>query len=206
MGRTSDTRVRLLETAMELMYARGYTAVGVQEICARAHVNKGSFYYFFPSKRALALAVIDIYGQRMRTLWEEALAADCAPLERLQQMFERTHDRHRALMATNGQVYGCPIGNLALELSCQDESIRQRLGEMFTGWTDAIERVLHEAVTTGDLPAIDTAITAQTVVAYFEGVMMLAKTQNDPSVLTRLAQGVMHLIEAAARAHPHDDR
>lgn len=206
MGRTSNAKARLLKTAMELMYTRGYTAVGVQEICDRAQVNKGSFYYFFPSKRALALAVIDAYGEHIRDLWDESLTAKGAPLERLRQMFERTSNTHCELMEASGQMHGCPIGNLALELSAQDESIRQRLRETFTAWTDAVERVLHEAVASGALPAIDTAATAQAVVAYFEGVMMLAKTQNDPEVVTRLAQSVMRLVEAAALAHLHDGR
>ena len=85
MGRTSDAKARLLESAMELMYARGYTAVGVQEICEHAGVNKGSFYYFFPSKRTLALEVIDAYGQHVRDMWQDAMAADGPLLERLQR-------------------------------------------------------------------------------------------------------------------------
>jgi TetR/AcrR family transcriptional repressor of nem operon len=191
----------LIETAMELIYTRGYTAVGVQEICMRAQVNKGSFYYFFPSKRALALAVIEAYGQRTQALWEEVLTTTQGSLvERLQRVFERTYDTHQALMQISGQLYGCPIGNLALELSCQDDDLRQQLHETFTAWTEAIERVLRQAVTAGDLPTIDTTIAAQTVVAYFEGTMMLAKTQNDPRVLMRLAQGVMHLIGATTRS------
>ena len=197
MRQSRDTRSRLIETAMELIYTRGYTAVGVQEICMRAQVNKGSFYYFFPSKRALALAVIEAYGERTQALWEEVLTATQGSLaERLQRIFERTYDSHRALMQISGQLYGCPIGNLALELSCQDDDLRQQLHDTFTAWTQAIERVLHQAVTVGDLPMIDTTTAAQTVVAYFEGAMMLAKTQNDPSVLRRLAQGVIHLIQA----------
>ena len=203
MGRTSDAKTRLLETAMELMYARGYTAVGVQEICAHAGVNKGSFYYFFPSKRALALEVIEAYGQRVRDLWQDILAADGPLLERMRRVFEHAYSTHRTLMKANGQMHGCPIGNLALELSCQDEDIRQRLRDTFASWADTVEGVLHKAVATGELPMIDTATTAQTIVAYFEGVLMLSKTQNDPDVVQRLAHGAGHLIEAAMRVQGH---
>ena len=199
MGRTSDAKARLLESAMELMYARGYTAVGVQEICEHAGVNKGSFYYFFPSKRTLALEVIDAYGQRVRDMWQDAMAADGPLLERLQRVFEHAYNTHRTLVEANGQMHGCPIGNLALELSCQDEDIRQRLHNTFTSWAEAVEGVLHHAVAAGELPALDTSITAQTIVAYFEGVLMLAKTQNDPDVVQRLAHGAMRLVEAAIR-------
>lgn len=200
MGRTSDAKARLLETAMELMYARGYTAVGVQEICEHAGVNKGSFYHFFPSKRILVLEVIDAYGQRARDMWQAAMATDGPLLERMRRVFEQAYDTHRTLLEANGQMHGCPIGNLALELSGQDEDIRQRLRQTFTSWTEDVESVLHKAVATGELSAIDTATTAQTIVAYFEGVLMLAKTQNDPGVVQRLAHGAVHLVEAAMHA------
>jgi TetR/AcrR family transcriptional repressor of nem operon len=197
MGRTSNARSRLLETAMQLMYARGYSAVGVQEICAQAGVNKGSFYHFFPSKQALTLAVIEAHGQRLRHLWEDVMQVEGPWHERLQRLFEHAYEAHGTLSAVHGQMYGCPIGNLALELSCQDEAIRQRLGETFLDWASAIERGLRRAIAAEELPAIDPTLTAQAVVAYFEGVLMLAKTHNDPHVVKRLAQGAAHLLEAA---------
>lgn len=195
MGRQSDARRRLLSTAMELMCARGYTAVGVQEICVHAGVNKGSFYHFFPSKQALVLAVIDAYGEHIQTLWAEALRAPGAFDVRLRQVFEATYDAHRTLFSTHGQLHGCPLGNLALELSCQDETIRQRLQDVFILWVQTIEQGLQEAVSLGDLPPTDTKTVAQIIVAYFEGVILLAKTQNDPDIVKRLASGVLQLIE-----------
>ena len=59
MGRTSDAKEKILTAAHSLMEMRGYSALGVAEICRTAGVPKGSFYYFFVSKEALALAVID---------------------------------------------------------------------------------------------------------------------------------------------------
>ena len=59
MGRTSDAREKILSAAQSLIELRGYSALGVAEICKAADVPKGSFYYFFESKEALALAVID---------------------------------------------------------------------------------------------------------------------------------------------------
>jgi len=50
------------------------------------------------------------------------------------------------------------------------------------------------------LLALDPFTTAQTVVAYFEGVMLLAKTQNTPEVITQLAHGAVALVDAAAGA------
>lgn len=200
MGRTSTAKSRLIATAMELMYARGYTAVGVHEICTQAGVHKGSFYHFFPSKQALVLAVIDTYGHHIQDLWDEVMRADCPLRERMQRVFAHTYSAHCQLLKGTGQLYGCPLGNLALELCSQDPVVRQKVSAIFTAWACVIERGLREAMASGALPALDPVTTAQTVVAYFEGVMMFAKTQNTPEVITRLAHGAVALVEAAAGA------
>jgi TetR/AcrR family transcriptional repressor of nem operon len=185
---------------MELMYARGYTAVGVQELCTHAGVNKGSFYHFFPSKQALAIAVIEVHTHDLQQLWHKALSATCAPLERLQRAFEATHEAHCHLVNRRGEMMGCPLGNFAIALSSQDDVIRQKLAETFDCWTAVIERLLRDAVTRGDLPALDVDNNAQNLIAYFEGVLLLAITQNDPGFVKKLAHGAVYLVEAAARA------
>jgi TetR/AcrR family transcriptional repressor of nem operon len=200
MARTSTAKARLITTAMQLIHTRGYTAVGVHEICTQAGVHKGSFYHFFPSKQALVLAVIDLYGQHIRDLWEQAMRADCPLHERLQHVFAHVYQAHCACLQDTGQLYGCPLGNLALELGSQEPVVRQKVHDVFTVWAQVIERSLREAMASGALPALDPVITAQAVVAYFEGVIMLAKTQNSPEVISRLAHGAVALIEAASGA------
>ena len=56
MGRTSDADERLMTAARDLMWEESYGSVTIDDICARAGVKKGSFYYFFDSKAALAVA------------------------------------------------------------------------------------------------------------------------------------------------------
>ena len=60
-----------------------------------------------------------------------------------------------------------------------------------------IERSVWEAVASGALPALDPVTTAQTVVAYCEGVRLLAKTPHTPQVITELTHGAVTLVEAA---------
>ena len=76
MGRTSDARERLVAAATELFSERAYGAVGIAEIASRAGVQKGSFYYFFSSKEALALAVIDQHWAWQRGQWEQVLKSE----------------------------------------------------------------------------------------------------------------------------------
>ena len=59
MGRTSDADERLKDAALALIWEESYGAVTIDDICKRAEVKKGSFYYFFESKAELAVAALE---------------------------------------------------------------------------------------------------------------------------------------------------
>ena len=88
MGRQSDARNRLLVAAADLFRDRGFTAIGVAEICLVADVNKGSFYHFFASKRVLLLEVIESSWDEtgMLATWETT--PPVPPVEQLRQFLQ----------------------------------------------------------------------------------------------------------------------
>ncbi len=199
MGRTSDARERLIQSTIELIHARSYTAVGVSELCEHAGVKKGSFYHFFPSKRDLTLAALDELASRYsRDLYKPAFAEDLPPLDRIQRLFELVYEYHASLTEKAGRMEGCHFGNLALELSTQDEEIREKVKGIFEVGVNLFEQTLQEAVARGDLPEIDTTIAAHALLAYLEGVILLAKTWNDPGMVRRLARGAVQLVMVGA--------
>src|SRR5512145_654480 len=122
MGRSSDARERLIESAAVLWHTRSYADVGVSEICEHAGVQKGSFYHFFASKRDLALAVIDDNWERNGVgMMAPILTGPLPPLQRFAQLFERGMEEQLLLKEATGATVGCSFGNLAVELSTVDE-------------------------------------------------------------------------------------
>lgn len=195
MGQISDAKDKLLNSALDLIYARSYADVGVQELCEHAGVKKGSFYHFFPSKRDLTLAALDRQWETIRqTVLEQAFSKDRPPLKRLERCFDLLYEMQCGVKAQTGQVRGCPFGNLALELSTQDGMIRKKVERIFQEFADYFDRALRDAVAAGDIPDQDTATTAQTLVAFMEGVTLLAKTKNDLNLIKRLRQGVLQRL------------
>ena len=190
----ADTRTRILATARELFHNRSYASVGIKEICDTAHVQKGSFYYFFPSKRDLALAVIDDVAEDWaQGFVAEAFDINLPPLERLDYMVDAAYYWQNAARDIEGRVRGCLFGNLALEVSTREEVLRAKLMAVFNKTKERFRDTLEEAVATGAMAPLDTDNTAAAMLAYLEGVIMLAKTQNDPEVIRRLGPAIKSL-------------
>jgi TetR/AcrR family transcriptional repressor of nem operon len=196
MGRTSDAREKIISAAESLIELRGYSALGTAEICEAAGVPKGSFYHFFGSKEALALAVIAEHWATQEREWNRILRSDATPLERLRQLFEETEADQRFGQQSCGTVSGCLFGNLTLELSNTTEAIRDRLKEIFEAQIDMIDSVIREAVERGEVAVVDTREGARSVVAQLEGLVMFAKLHNDPSRLGPLWENCLTLLGA----------
>ncbi len=187
MQKENDTRHRIVASASDLIYSRSYDSVGVAEICDQAGVKKGSFYHFFASKQELSLAVID--GLRIAVedhILIPAFARDLPPLHRLDRFIDTLYAFQRDSATNSGHLPGCPFGNLALEKATSDEVIRHKLEGVFAGIQARFEHVLIEAEAAGDIVALDIPKTAQAMLAYVEGILLLAKSANDPEVIRRL--------------------
>lgn len=198
MGRTSDAREKILATALSLIEVRGYSALGVAEICAAAGVPKGSFYYFFESKEALALAVIDEHWAQQRQDWTRILGGQAEPLERLRQLFEATQASLLAGQQSCGTVSGCMFGNLTLEMSNQTEAIRERLQQIFNAQVDMVAAVVSEALDRGQVTVSDPREAARSVVAQLEGQVLFAKLYNNTQRLEALWVNCRALLGASS--------
>jgi TetR/AcrR family transcriptional regulator, transcriptional repressor for nem operon len=197
MGRPSDARKRLIEAAKSVIFAHSYEGVSVDELCAAAGVSKSSFYHFFSSKQDLVLAAIESQWQWFeQTVLTPTFSDHLPPQERILRFFDLTLERQQAQKQTDGHMRGCPAGNMTLEMSTQDELIRTRVERFFQEWLRYFERMLCEAKEQGIVPVtLDTITTAQALLAYFEGVMLLAKGHNDPSLIHTLRTGVLSLMQ-----------
>lgn len=184
---TTDTRLRIIDAARTLMFASSYTEVGVAAICDQAGVRKGSFYHFFPSKKDLTLAVLEAHFADAKTqLLDQAFAADIPPLDRLTRLAEMAYRFQAQLQQDTGHVLGCPFGNLATELSTQEETIRAAIVAIMARFEAELRDTLAAAQALGQMEGADVGATAKAMLAYFEGVMLMAKASNDAEVVRRL--------------------
>ncbi|MFE7553687.1 TetR/AcrR family transcriptional regulator [Streptomyces gardneri] len=208
MGRTSDARERILTAAKTLMLSRGYSALGVAEICKAAGVPKGSFYYFFASKEELALAVIDEHWTGQRAEWTRALDGegheggdgDAPALQGLRRLYEFTAAELRAGQRSCGAVTGCLLGNLALEMSTGTAAVRERLREIFDEQVALVEETVAEAIGRGEVTVADAHEAARALVAQLEGQVLFAKLYDDVGRVDVLWPNSLALLGARTSA------
>lgn len=195
MGRTSNAKGRLVDAMASLVHRRGYLAVGVDDVCKAAGVKKGSFYYFFASKRELMLAALSHHWQMgCEHVFGVAFGPDQPPLKRIERLLEMMATFEATNKAREGSVLGCPFGNLAAEVGGSEPALTKRVDEALCGFSAYIRDALNEAKKKGDLDRnVDVNTAADAVVAYFEGVALLAKTRNDPSLIRRLGPRAVQL-------------
>jgi TetR/AcrR family transcriptional regulator, transcriptional repressor for nem operon len=194
MNTEPDTRSRILAVAREMFHGRSYADVGIQEICEGARVQKGSFYHFFPSKQELAMAVIDdMADDWAHGFVAEAFDQNLPPVERLDYMIDAAYYWQKAAKDIEGRMPGCLFGNLALEMSTRDDVMRAKLNAVFEKAKDKFRVTLDEAVAAGTMAPMNTECTATAMLAYLEGIILLAKSRNDPDVILRLGPAIKTL-------------
>lgn len=139
---TKSARERLIDAARELFHTQGYEATGVAQILAKAGVRSGSLYHFFKSKEELLQAVLDWYRDH---LWPVVMwpifTRVTDPIERIFTVLQM----YREALVGTGFTFGCPIGNLALELAECQPATRERIAKCFDGWRQAICQCLELA-------------------------------------------------------------
>ncbi len=183
MGRRSNARDRLLDGAESLFRERGFESVGVAEICKAAHVNKGSFYHFFPSKRALLLEVLDRSWDDTGLLrrWETDVPGQVDAALRL--LLEELFAYHYAERESHGHVRGCLLSNIAVELGSGDAEISPKVNELHDRKVAIFERLLTGTNGRAHAPSPNPRQAAESLVAYLHGLLALARMRNDLSML-----------------------
>lgn len=175
------TRTRLLDVAFAEIYTHGYQGLRVDALLERAGLTKGAFYHHFPSKHALGLAVIDeVLAGMADLIWGEHLAQHADPIEGI----EASVAFALGMLGERCTTLGCPINNLAQEMSGLEEAFRERLDGVFRGIIANIAKALNRGQERGLVrPDVDTRAAATFILASVEGSIGLAKSARSSAVL-----------------------
>jgi TetR/AcrR family transcriptional repressor of nem operon len=194
MGRVSDAKPRLLQAAMDLVWARSYGAVTVDDICEAAGVKKGSFYYFFKSKDELVAAGLYAKWEEVRPAFDRIFSPTRPPLERLEQAFDYVYQRQKELREKHGCVLGCPFSSVGTEIIAADKTLRDAVQCVTKQKVRYFESAFRDLQAEGQLEGQDPSVLARQVYLYYEGVLAQARIVDDVEMLRGVFAGAMKLI------------
>lgn len=173
------TRERLLQAAFREVYRSGFQGAGLDTILAATGVTKGALYYHFGSKEALGYAIVEeIVAALPRDKWLRPLQEGKDPIDALIDIVQATSVRPKDVQG------GCPLANLAQEMSLLDEQFRRRLEKIFNDWEQGIATALRRGQSQGTVRRdLVPEETASFLIAMYEGYIVLAKNAQDAKVL-----------------------
>lgn len=202
MGRVSDAKERLMAAVSELFWTGSYDGTTIDQICQKAGVRKGSFYYFFDCKASLAEAALEQEWAAYRPKLDAIYSATLPPLERIRQHCEFSIREQLDLQKQHGCVLGCPICTLGTEVSTQEKGLQKKIQEIMGCGLRYLETAIRDAHAGGELRAPDARAKAKIIHAYHLGLMTQARIQNDLSILDDLTATTFELLGAPMPKKP----
>lgn len=172
------TRERLLQAAFREVYRSGFQSASLDAVLATAGVTKGALYHHFGSKEALGYAIVEeIIAPDLRGKWLLPLQRSDDPINTLISIVQAESVQPEDVRG------GCPLNNLAQEMSPLDEGFRKRLKTVFHAWQEGIASALRAGQATGKVRRdVKPSEAAGFLMAMVEGYVSLAKNAQDAKV------------------------
>jgi AcrR family transcriptional regulator len=188
-----QTRERLLQAAFDEIYRNGFRSASMDEILAKAGVTKGALYHHFESKTELGYAVVDeIIEKHILGRWLSPLENVDDPVQALTDMLLGM----REAVVPQAARFGCPLNNLAQEMSPIDEGFRQRIHRVFSLWRNGIATALRRGQQKGFVrPDLDPNKTSWFLISALEGAVGMAKNAQDPQVLDSWGESMIQYLQ-----------
>ena len=127
----------------------------------------------------------------MQDRWLRPLRGSADPIETLISVLERTSVRPEDVRC------GCPLNNLAQEMSLLDEGFRRRLARVFREWNEGIASALSKGQSEGTVRRdLDARQSARFLIATYEGYVSLAKNAQDVGMLKAGIRNIIYWLRS----------
>lgn len=163
------TKQLLIETAAELFIKNGYSKTGINDILQKSNMSKGSFYFYFSSKKDLGLEVANYYGNAILHNWLEPLS------QNPWNVFITKMVADLKIAVSEGKYFGCPIAVLGLEIAF----IEDDLANAYTVGMLKLIAIFSNSLQYSGLTKENAETTAKKAFAIYEGYVIYYRLSKD---------------------------
>lgn len=167
---------KVIETGLNLFCSKGYSNLGIDEICKSTGMTKGAFYNAFKSKEQFLLTTIIAYGEMTVNHLNKKLNHNKnKAIDRLIDMYENMFD-----MQPDNNYTGCMINNIMSELGSTNEVVSKATSIQFENFLSIIEPVVVEAQKDGDIiNSVNSSAITELLHSTFYGALTRAKSTRE---------------------------
>jgi TetR/AcrR family transcriptional repressor of nem operon len=175
-----ESKAKLLDAALLVIRAKGYSATTVDDVCSTAGLTKGSFFHHFESKQELALAAATHFSSMADALFATApYRALPDPVDRLLGYI----DFRKAILLGELPEFTCLLGTMVQEAYDTHPSIRAACDAGISGHAASLEADIAQAM---EQSGIDADWSASSLALYtqavIQGAFILAKAKHGPQI------------------------
>ena len=189
------TRRQILEAGFDEFYKNGFQGASINRIVEKADTTKGALFHHFRGKNDLGYAVVrEVIHPHLKEQWADPLAKSTDPITDLKRLFRRCW---RDEMADGQLRQGCPLNNLAQEMSPLDEKFRKSLQQVYAGWRECLAEAFARGIKAGTVKKkVSPRKVAAFVVAAQAGIIGTAKNAQSEELLRQAAQALFDYLDS----------
>lgn len=187
-------RERILDAALQVIARRGYSAAGIQEIVDLSATSKGSFYFHFPSKEQMVMALLDRMSEKLVNKVRDSVKNQPTPLHRVAGSI----DALMAIFARQRNVAQVLLLNIVGNGKAVDKKflpIREKFSAL-------IQQELDAAVEAGQIRPVDTLLVSRIWVGGLHEVILHWLLTGHPNPLTLATPGLRRILLQSVGADP----
>ncbi len=187
MPRKTDKRIRLIEAAKVLIHQQGFNLTTLADIAQEADVPLGNVYYYFKTKEAIGMAVIE----KRAAEWSERLASWSELSDPLARLISLIQYGLESLEVT--ARFGCPIGGLCQELGKQGGPLSDLAAKLLHDVLQWSEEQFRALSFEDKAPGM-----SLNLISAIQGMFLLTHTFKDPKLSQRQSNELRAWLEGLA--------
>jgi len=189
-----DTRGKILSAAFTELYESGFQGGSLNHILKNAGISKGALFHYFSGKRELAFAVVDeIIEPLMMQRWLDPLADTTDPVADLKRCVRQFVKED---IKSGSWLQGCPLNNLAQEMSPLDEGFRKRIDKLYSTWRTGVAVAVAAGAKLGNVRAdASPRDVAALVVAAQMGIWGTGKSSRNSELMVQAGEALCGYLD-----------